>query len=145
MVCVHLPLSGSLPLVPDWQATAANPPKSVMKSRRRRMHKMVVLAKAAEDRVEELARWYDERHIPDLLAVPGFVSAERHVVRPVKPLEGMPQWDFMLIYEISGDDPFAVLQTMGGMMGTDRMPTSDALLSEHTLSLVGLSEHRQDN
>ena len=109
------------------------------------MHKMVVLAKAAEGRVDELADWYDRRHIPDLLAVPGFVSAERHAVLPVKVPDSMQQWDFMLIYEIAGDNPFAVLQTMGGMMGTDQMPVSDALESARTLSLVGLSQFRRDN
>lgn len=108
------------------------------------MHKMVVLAKAVEGKIEELQRWYDDRHIPDLLAVPGFVSAERHRVFPVKPLEGMPAWDFMLIYEIAGD-PMPVLKSMGGMMGTERMPVSDALASAHTLSLVGISEHHQTN
>ena len=81
------------------------------------MHKMIVMAKAAAGRLDELARWYDERHIPDLLAVPGFVSAERHGVVPVKQPDGVPQWDFMLVYEIAGDDPLAVLRTMGGMMG----------------------------
>jgi len=59
------------------------------------MHKMVVMAKAAPGRVEELARWYDERHIPDLLAVPGFVRAERHGVIPVKQPAGTIQWDFI--------------------------------------------------
>ena len=109
------------------------------------MHKMVVLAKAAPGRTDELAEWYDQRHIPDLLAVPGFVSAERHSVLPVKVPEGMMQWDFMLIYEIGGDNPFEVLKTMGGMMGTERMPVSEALESVHTLSLVGLSQFRKDN
>ena len=109
------------------------------------MHKMVVMAKAAPGRAQDLARWYDERHIPDLLAVPGFVSAERHAVVPVKLPEGTVQWDFMLIYEIAGGDPMAVLGTMGGLMGTERMPLSDALDSTQTLSVVGLSLHRQDN
>ncbi|MEY4160396.1 MAG: hypothetical protein RLZZ136_1017 [Pseudomonadota bacterium] len=109
------------------------------------MHKMVVLAKAASGRVEELAKWYDERHIPDLLAVPGFVSAERHTVLPVKVPEGTQQWDFMLIYEIAGDNPMTVLATMGGLMGTEQMPVSDALLSVHTLSHVALSQFRKDN
>jgi hypothetical protein len=109
------------------------------------MHKMVVLAKAAPGRVDDLAEWYDRRHIPDLLAVPGFVSAERHSVMPVKAPSGMQSWDFMLIYEIAGENPFAILQAMGGMMGTERMPVSDALESQHTLSLVGLSQFRKDN
>ena len=51
----------------------------------------------------------------------------------------------MLVYEIAGDDPLAVLRTMGGMMGTERMPTSDALESTCTLSLLCLSQHRQDS
>lgn len=109
------------------------------------MHKMVVLAKAAAGRVDELAAWYDNRHIPDLLAVPGFVSAERHTLLPVKQPDGMQQWDFMLIYEIAGDNPMTVLMTMGGLMGTERMPVSDALESVHTLSLVAMSQFRQDN
>ncbi len=109
------------------------------------MHKMVVMAKAAPGRVEDLAKWYDERHIPDLLAVPGFVSAERHAVFPVKVPEGTTQWDFMLIYEIAGDNPMTVLASMGGLMGTERMPVSDALESVHTLSLVGLSKYRREN
>lgn len=57
----------------------------------------------------------------------------------------MLQWDFMLIYDIGGDNPFEVLKTRGGMMGTERMPVSDALESVHTLSLVGLSLFRKDN
>lgn len=106
------------------------------------MNKMMVLAKAAAGRRDELAQWYDERHFTDLLAVPGFVSAERHDLVPVKQPEGLPQWDFLLIYGIEGD-PMTVLGTMAGMLGTERMPTSDALESSNTLSLVALSQcHR---
>ena len=105
------------------------------------MHRMIVLAKAAEGRREDLATWYDERHMHDLLAVPGFVSAERHDVLPVKQPDGMPGWDFMLVYEIDGD-PMTVLRSMGGLMGSEKMPTSDALESVSTLSLVGLSRTR---
>jgi hypothetical protein len=111
---------------------------------RNEMHKMMVLAKAVEGRVEELARWYDERHLNDLLAVPGFVSAERHTLVPVKQPAGTPQWHFMLIYEIEGD-PMTVLRSMGGLMGSEKMPTSDALDSVSTLSLVGISQGRRES
>jgi hypothetical protein len=106
------------------------------------VHKMMVLAKAADGRVEDLARWYDDRDFNDLLAVPGFVSAERHTLAPVKLPAGVPQWHFMLIYEIEGD-PMTVLRSMGGLMGTEKMPVSDALESTSTLSLVGLSQGRR--
>jgi hypothetical protein len=108
------------------------------------MNKMMVLAKAVEGRAEELARWYDERHFNDLLAVPGFVSAERHTLVPVKKPDGSPQWNFMLIYEIEGD-PMSVLRSMGGLMGTEKMPSSDALDSLSTLSLVGMSQGRRES
>jgi hypothetical protein len=112
-------------------------------ARRNVMHKMLVLAKAAEGRVDELARWYDERHLTDLLAVPGFVSVERHTLFPVKQPAGMPQWNFMLIYEIEGD-PMTVLRSMGGLMGSEKMPTTDALDSISTLSVVGISQGRRE-
>jgi hypothetical protein len=106
------------------------------------MHKMIVLAKAFDGRADELARWYDDRHLNDLLAVPGFVSAERHRIIPLKGPQGLPKWDFMLIYEFEGD-PMPVLGSMNGLMGTERMPTCDAMESVSTLSIVGLSEGRR--
>jgi len=36
-----------------------------------------------------------------------------------------------------------VLRSMGGLMGTEKMPTSDALESMSTLSLVGISQGRR--
>lgn len=105
------------------------------------MHKMIVMARAAEGRREELARWYDERHLLDLLAVPGIVSVERHDVVPVKQPNGTPGWDFALVYEFEGD-PMATLRTMPPM-GSDAMPASDALDSAQTLSVLALSQGRR--
>lgn len=102
----------------------------------------MVLARAVEGRREELAAWYDERHIPDLLAVPGFISAERHDAISIKVPDGSPAWDFLLVYEIEGD-PMACLGAMGNIMGSDRMPRSDALDSTSTLSVVGISKGRR--
>jgi hypothetical protein len=104
------------------------------------MHKMVVFAKAAPGKVEELARWYDDEHLNELLETPGFVSVERHKLVPVKRPDGLPQWDFMLIYELAGDDPMPVL----GGMRADRFRWSDALESASTLSVLGLSVVRRE-
>ena len=108
------------------------------------MNKLVVMAKAFEGRSEELARWYDDRHLADLLKVPGFVSAERHQMIPLKGPAGLPVWDFLLVYEIEGD-PMTVLGTMGGLMGTEAMPVSEALESASTLSLVAMSKMRRQS
>ncbi len=99
------------------------------------MHKMVVLAKAVEGQVEALAKWYDETHMNDLLAVPGLVTAERHNLVTLKQPEGTPKWDFMLIYELEGPDPMVVL----GNMAKAQPVISDLLESSSTLSVVGIS------
>lgn len=100
------------------------------------MHKMVVFAKAKPGQVDALARWYDEQHMNDLLAVPGLVTAERHTLLPVKRPEGTPEWEFMLIYELAGDDPMVALKNMAAA----QVPISDLLESTSTLSIVGVSQ-----
>lgn len=99
------------------------------------MHKMVVMAKAVEGQVDALARWYDETHMNDLLAVPGLVTAERHTIIPLKQPEGSPEWNFMLIYELEGEDPMVTLQNMAAA----QVAISDLLESTSTLSVVGMS------
>jgi hypothetical protein len=99
------------------------------------MNKMTVMAKAKPGQVEALAKWYDETHIPDLLAVPGLVSAERHNVMPLKASDGVPAWDFMLIYGLEGD-PMAVL----GNMAKAQVALSDLMDSTLTLSIIAMSQ-----
>jgi hypothetical protein len=101
-----------------------------------KMHKMMVLAKAMPGQVEALAKWYDEKHICDLLAVPGLVTAERHTIMPVKRPEGTPEWDFMLIYELEGENPMIALKNLGDA----NVALSDLMESSQTLSLVCLSQ-----
>ncbi|MDB5454018.1 MAG: hypothetical protein JWO33_2596 [Caulobacteraceae bacterium] len=100
---------------------------------------MVVFAKAANGRVAELADWYDNQHIPDLLKVPGFVSAERSELKLFKTPEGAGPWDFMVTYEIEGENPMAVIAESGRRMGTGEIVTSDALESVSTLAGIAAS------
>lgn len=99
------------------------------------MSKMIVMAKAKPGQVEALAKWYDETHIADLLAVPGLVSAERHSIMPLKAPDGVPAWDFMLIYGLEGD-PMAVL----GNMAKAQIALSDLMESSLTLSVIASSQ-----
>jgi hypothetical protein len=99
------------------------------------MLKMVVLAKAIPGKKDELAKWYDERHLGDLLAVDGVASVERHDYMPLKGPEGLPQWDFLLIYEFEGNDPIAVL----GNMAKAQIALSEIMESSQTLSVIATS------
>lgn len=99
------------------------------------MIKMVVLAKAIPGKKDELAKWYDEKHLGDLLAVEGVASVERHDYMPLKGPEGLPQWDFLLIYEFEGKDPMVVL----GNMAKSQIELSDIMESSQTLSVIATS------
>lgn len=53
------------------------------------------------DREDEFNDWYDNVHIPELCAVPGFVSARRYKA-PAAGSEDAPR--YLAIYEIDADD-----------------------------------------
>jgi hypothetical protein len=60
----------------------------------------VVRTRPADWHEDDYNRWYDEVHVPEVLAVPGFVSARRF-----RSEDG----DYLAIYELEADDLDAVL------------------------------------
>lgn len=105
------------------------------------MNKMLVLVKATDGRVAELAKWYDETHMPDLLSVAGIVSVERHSMIPLKRPEGTADWDFMMLYTMDAEDPMTVLAAMAQAQAQGKIPLlCDALDSDQTVSLIAKSE-----
>jgi hypothetical protein len=73
----------------------------------------------------EFNRWYDEQHTHDVVAVPGIESAQRFKV--LDSSGGQLTWRYLTLYELSADDPAAVLQELGNRMGTAVMPSTEAL------------------
>ena len=73
---------------------------------------------SAPDREQEYNTWYDEVHIPELVALDGFVSARR-----LRPVDG--EGPYLALYEIEGDDLQAILDNMVANAGQLHM--SDAL------------------
>src|ERR1700751_1221724 len=80
-------------------------------------------------REDEFNRWYDERHVPDLLAVPGFVSAQRFALTDAN---GRVKrgWTYLAMYERETDDPDALMAEVRSRLGTEAMPVSDTLDSK---------------
>lgn len=60
---------------------------------------------SSPDRDQEYNTWYDEVHLPELVAIDGIVSARR-----LRPVNG--EGPYLALYEIEGDDLQAVLQSM---------------------------------
>ncbi|ORJ55547.1 DUF4286 family protein [Mycobacterium simiae] len=73
---------------------------------------------SSPERDQEYNTWYDEVHLPELVALDGFVSARR-----LRPVNG--DGPYVAIYEIEGDDLQAVLHNMIANAG--RLTMSDAL------------------
>lgn len=92
-------------------------------------HCFVVFTKPVAGQDAEYNRWYDQQHIPDVLAVPGFLSARRFVSN----VDGARQ--YLALYEMESDEPDATLADLSGRAGTDRMPMSPAL-DEASISAV---------
>lgn len=64
-------------------------------------------------REAEYNQWYDAVHIPDVLAVPGVLSAQRYKVSPLDREVGTSaKFTYMTVYEVEGD-PNEVLGKIG--------------------------------
>ncbi len=78
------------------------------------MAKYLVLALngPSEGQDEAYNRWYDEVHLPELLAVPGIVKATRYKI-----VQSNQPWPYVAAYEIETDDLKATLGAMQAGMG----------------------------
>lgn len=92
-----------------------------------RVYYLVFSNPVSDDRIDEFHRWYDEVHIPEVLATPGFVSAQRIGLRQTEFAKATePAQRFGVIYEIEGDPEQVMGQVSAGVAaGTIHM--SDVL------------------
>lgn len=86
--------------------------------------------------------WHKNKHVGDVLDLPGFISAKRYRLADVSK-GGATTWNFFTIYEVETDDPEAVLAEMGRRYGTDQMPKTDLSDPTKTVSVMWAldSEH----
>jgi hypothetical protein len=63
---------------------------------------MVVQSRPDPKREDEYNAWYEGTHIPEILAIPGFVSARRYRLHDA---DGDPtRHNYLSIYELDADD-----------------------------------------
>lgn len=67
-------------------------------------HILLALSTPLPGRDAEFTRWLDEHHIPDVLQVPGFVSARCYAVSEDQPKAEPPPYRYANIYEVDTDD-----------------------------------------
>jgi hypothetical protein len=89
-------------------------------------YKLVVFSDSTEEGNEgEYNDWYTNQHLDDVVAVPGFVSAQRFKLKTM--VMGEFKNKYMAIYNIESDDPQKVMDAMMARRGTDQMIISEAL------------------
>ena len=93
-------------------------------------HCFVVFTKPTAGMESEFNRWYDQQHLPDVLAVPGIVSAKRFCAT----IGGERQ--YLALYNMKTNDPDAVLADIQARAGTDKMVMSPALDMDSITAVV---------
>ena len=90
---------------------------------------MVVQSGPADpSREDEYNDWYDNTHVPEICAVPGFVSARRYMVHhPAAGGQGSPSHSYLAIYEIDADDLMAPAAEWRARAAAGQTHGSDAL------------------
>lgn len=82
---------------------------------------MIIAGASSAETAGPFEKWYVERHMPDVLAVPGFVAAQRFRLAPDPAASEAPA-RFLTIYEIEAYNPSAVMDEVRRRAGTDAMP-----------------------
>jgi hypothetical protein len=87
----------------------------------------LVFSNPAEGRDDDYNKWYDEVHIPEVLQIPGFLSAQR-ITQQVgdAPSPVAPKQRYGVIYEIEGD-PAEVSAKLNEGMASGALQMTDAV------------------
>lgn len=87
---------------------------------------MIATSTAHEGRDAEYNEWYDNTHLPDVCAVPGFTSGQRWRAVP-EASPNTPPADYIAIYEIEADDPGAAVNELMRRAGAGEISLTDAI------------------
>jgi hypothetical protein len=90
-------------------------------------HLFVVNTNPVEGREQEYNEWYTTRHIADLLALPGVISARRFVLSDAQLTDKAHPFKYLALYEIETDDVQDFVARLISRSGTEAMPISSAL------------------
>lgn len=86
-------------------------------------HFYFVFTRPKDGAEEAFNSWYSDRHIYDLVSIPGIAAAQRFRLLDID--GGTARPDYLAIYEF--DDLDLALSGIAERRGTDRMPSTDAI------------------
>jgi hypothetical protein len=87
----------------------------------------VVRTNPVQGREDEYNEWYSNRHLADLLAVPGVVSARRFKLADFQTDDEPQAFKYLALYEVEAADAKSFFAEFFTRAGTDQMPISVTL------------------
>jgi hypothetical protein len=87
----------------------------------------VVLTNAVEGKDDAFDEWYTNTHLGDVLAVPGFVSAQRFKLTDAQRAKPPHPFRYLALYEIETNDLQKTLDELGKRSGTPAMVLTDTM------------------
>lgn len=98
-----------------------------------------ILSRAVPGREEEFVAWYRDQHLKDVCRMPGVVSGTlfRLDFQRVYDLDQAPKWTLMTIYELEGDAPEPIIDSIRSASGSAIMPACDALNKAGMIQAAG--------
>lgn len=74
---------------------------------------LLALTNAGENRDDDYNRWFDDRHIPEVLSVDGIVSAQRYKLADSQRTPGPFPYGYVAAYRLETADLGATLSALG--------------------------------
>lgn len=96
----------------------------------------IALTNPVEGKEQEFNEWYDNQHVPDVLALPGCVSAQRFKLTGVQMPNRPCPFQYLAIYEFETDDLEAAVAATVERRGTAAMRGSDAVNWDVVLNMI---------
>lgn len=107
-------------------------------------HVLVAFSNAIPGKEAEYNEWYSKQHIPDVLQIPGFISARRYSLSDCQ-LPGMSfDRKYLVVYEIDANDPQPILEELSRRLGTSAMVVSEALAPDVLAVAFSAIESRRE-
>jgi hypothetical protein len=105
-------------------------------------HILVAESNAVEGSDDEFNEWYDNYHIPQILHVPGFVSAHRFKLSETQFDGSESRFRYLVIYQIDGD----AAETVTAMLeAAPSFTRSNTLHPEYSLRIFTELNRNQRN
>lgn len=81
----------------------------------------VVLTNAVDGKDAEFNDWYDNRHLDDVVAVPGLISAQRYQITR-QTGDTAATWAYLALYEVDPDNAAGIIAEVRSRAGGPSMP-----------------------